>query len=113
MMQKKLYIIRDAETGELLAKGTVEDCAAQMGILPGSLRSNMTTDAKRDIKKYRIVKAFPSDFFGSPCPCSECCVKGTCSTKGRTCEEWREWFIATWNRMAGKICEICEWRPDL
>jgi hypothetical protein len=34
MMQKKLYIIRDAETGELLAKGTVEDCAAQMGILP-------------------------------------------------------------------------------
>lgn len=123
----KTYIVYRRKTGQRVAGGTSEQCAASLGMTYGSFLT-MACRAQKGLTPYDIVviddtsgaqrKAaaewdaaiyFPYVLrTQSPYPCTDCAHRSLCGVMDTRCRLWEQWYAAAYTIAARQLEQAAE-----
>lgn len=110
----KVYTVLEPKSGKIIAAGTAEQCANQMGITVGSFRT-FRSRSGRENATYQIdeveiretglddmIKLWDDSFSwlrdrhrpANPYPCDGCMLRSICEFQDSFCEKWERWYQA-------------------
>lgn len=116
----KVYAVFDAKSGDLVASGTAEQCADQMGITIGSFwtfrhRSSnghgtyhIESVELKDSSLQDAIKLWDDSFSWlrerkkpeNPYPCDGCMLRSICEFQDGFCEKWERWYQTEHERVS-------------